>query len=138
MKRNIYSKNKRSDNLFHPSIDLWYIKQITNIKSLQFVFKEIGVKKSEFRTRLQFQFAFFIYIYIAHIYLKDIDYKAQQRQGFNARKVIPEVYASFALQRTEIFWSQEIMWIIYTPRILNEHWCIFSCWQIPPRENWFQ
>ena len=93
LKRNIYSKNKRSDNLFHPSIDLWYIKQITNIKSLQFVFKEIGVKKSEFRTRLQFQFAFFIYIYIAHIYLKDIYYKAQQRQGFNARKVIPEVYA---------------------------------------------
>ena len=24
------------------------------------------------------------------------------------------------------------------PRILNEHWGIFSCLQIPPRENWFQ
>ena len=23
-------------------------------------------------------------------------------------------------------------------RILNEHWCIYSCLQIPPRENWFQ
>jgi len=38
------------------------------------------------------------------------------------------------------------MWIIkifiiqcsYPPRILNEHWCIYSCLQIPPRENWFQ
>ena len=44
----------------------------------------------------------------------------------------------------EIFWSLEtIMWIIkikcfYPPRILNEHWCIFSCLQIPPGENWFQ
>ena len=26
----------------------------------------------------------------------------------------------------------------YHPRILNEHWCIYSCLQIPPRENWFQ
>ena len=24
------------------------------------------------------------------------------------------------------------------PRILNEHWGIYSCLQIPPRENWFQ
>ena len=38
------------------------------------------------------------------------------------------------------------MWIIkiikikcfYPPRILDEHWCIYSCLQIPPRENWFQ
>ena len=38
------------------------------------------------------------------------------------------------------------MWIIkiiqiqcFLPtRILNEHWGIFSCLQIPPRENWFQ
>ena len=38
------------------------------------------------------------------------------------------------------------MWIIkitkiqcfYPLRILNEHWCIYSCLQIPPRENWFQ
>jgi len=21
---------------------------------------------------------------------------------------------------------------------INEHWCIYSCLQIPPRENWFQ
>ena len=26
----------------------------------------------------------------------------------------------------------------YPPRILNEHGCIFSYLQIPPRENWFQ
>ena len=45
----------------------------------------------------------------------------------------------------EIFWSLEtIMWIIKIiwfyppPRILDEHWCIYSCLQIPPRENWFQ
>ena len=24
------------------------------------------------------------------------------------------------------------------PRILNEHWCIYSCLQIPPKGNWFQ
>ena len=24
------------------------------------------------------------------------------------------------------------------PRILDEHWCIYSCLQIPPKENWFQ
>ena len=36
------------------------------------------------------------------------------------------------------------MWIIKIikfnapPRILNEHWCIYSCLQIPPKENWFQ
>jgi len=24
------------------------------------------------------------------------------------------------------------------PRILDEHWCIYSCYQIPPRKNWFQ
>ena len=35
------------------------------------------------------------------------------------------------------------MWIIqiikikcfYPTQILNEHWCIYSCLQIPPREN---
>ena len=26
----------------------------------------------------------------------------------------------------------------YPTRILNEHWCIYSCLQIPPRENLFQ
>ena len=26
----------------------------------------------------------------------------------------------------------------YHPRILDEHWCIYSCLQIPPKENWFQ
>ena len=39
-----------------------------------------------------------------------------------------------------------IMWIIkiskikffYSPRILNKHWCKYSCLQIPPREYWFQ
>ena len=35
------------------------------------------------------------------------------------------------------------MWIIkiqcfWPPRILNEHWGIYSCLQIPPRDNWFQ
>ena len=35
------------------------------------------------------------------------------------------------------------MWIIkiqcvYPHRILNEHWCIYSCLKIPPRDNWFQ
>ena len=26
----------------------------------------------------------------------------------------------------------------YQPRILNEHWCIYSCLLSPPRESWFQ
>ena len=26
----------------------------------------------------------------------------------------------------------------YPPWILNKHWCIYFCLQIPPRENWFQ
>ena len=38
------------------------------------------------------------------------------------------------------------MWIIkiikikcfYPPQILDEHWCIYSCLQIPARESWFQ
>ena len=44
----------------------------------------------------------------------------------------------------EIVWSYEtIMCIIkikcfYPPRILDEHRCIYSCLQIPPRENRFQ
>ena len=28
--------------------------------------------------------------------------------------------------------------MLLPPRILNEHWCIYSCLQIPLRENWFQ
>ena len=26
----------------------------------------------------------------------------------------------------------------YSTRILEEHSCIYSCLQIPPKENWFQ
>ena len=41
---------------------------------------------------------------------------------------------------------RKLLWILkiikikcfYSPRILDEHWCICSCLQIPPRENWFQ
>ena len=50
----------------------------------------------------------------------------------------------------EIFWSKETFkWIFkiikikfcYPRRILNElneHWCIYSCLQSPPKEYWFQ
>ena len=27
---------------------------------------------------------------------------------------------------------------MFYPRILDKHWCIYSCLQIPPRENWLQ
>ena len=59
----------------------------------------------------------------------------------------PDMESIFTKIIYEIFWSQEtIMWIFeiikikcfYPPRILDEHWCIYSCLQIPPRENWFQ
>ena len=32
---------------------------------------------------------------------------------------------------------QNIQTCFYAPQILNEHWCIYSYLQIPPRENWF-
>ena len=32
---------------------------------------------------------------------------------------------------------QNLMLLSSSARILNEHWCIYSCLQIPPRENWF-
>ena len=37
-------------------------------------------------------------------------------------------------------WIIKIIKIKYfnPPRILDEHWCIYSCLQIPLRENWFQ
>jgi len=25
----------------------------------------------------------------------------------------------------------------FPPGMLKKHWCIYSCLQIPPRENWF-
>ena len=59
----------------------------------------------------------------------------------------PDMESIFTKIIYEIFWSEEtIMWIFkiiktkgfYPPRILNKHWCIYSCLHIPPRENWFQ
>ena len=59
----------------------------------------------------------------------------------------PDLESIFTKIINEIFQSKKtIMWIFkifkiqcfYPPRILNEHWCIYSCLQIPPRENWFQ
>ena len=59
----------------------------------------------------------------------------------------PDMESIFTKIIYEIFWSKEtIMWIIkiiknkcfYPPRLLDEHWCIYSCLQIPPRANWFQ
>ena len=59
----------------------------------------------------------------------------------------PDMESIFTKIIYEIFWSLEtIMWIFkiikiicfYLPRILDEHWCIYSCLQIPPKENWFQ
>ena len=59
----------------------------------------------------------------------------------------PDMESIFTKIIYEIFWSKKtIMWMIkiikikcfYPPRILDEHWSIYSCLQIPPRENWFQ
>ena len=59
----------------------------------------------------------------------------------------PDMESIFTKIIYEIFWSKEtIMWIFkfikikcfYPPRILDEHWCIYSCLQSPPRENRFQ
>ena len=35
-------------------------------------------------------------------------------------------------------WSIKIFKCFYPPRILNEHWCLCSCLQMSPGENWFQ
>ena len=45
---------------------------------------------------------------------------------FGHRKLLCELSK---LSKLNPFWP---------PWILNEHWCIYSCLQIPPRENWFQ
>ena len=59
----------------------------------------------------------------------------------------PDMGSIFHIKINEIFCSLEtIMWIIkiikikcvYPFWILNEHWCIYSCLQISPIENWFQ
>ena len=66
----------------------------------------------------------------------------------NTRRMLqPEMESIFHLKKSMKYsglW-ETIVWIIkifkiqcfYPPRILNEHWCIYSCLQIPPRENWF-
>ena len=60
------------------------------------------------------------------------------------RPAQPDMESIFTKIINEMFWSKEtIVWIIkikyfVPPRILDEHWCIYSCLQIPPRENWFQ
>ena len=41
------------------------------------------------------------------------------------------------LVKGTIVWIIKIKYFV-PPRILDEHWCIYSCLQIPPRENWFQ
>ena len=89
-------------------------------------------------------------------------------QGCNARKVISEVYASCVLQcnvswrlckhKTDVeAWhridlsnkksmkysghrklSCENLMLLTSSDILNEHWCIYSCLRILPRESRFQ
>jgi len=59
----------------------------------------------------------------------------------------PDMESIFTKIIYKIFWSYEtIIWIFkiikiecfYLPRILNEHWLIYSCLQFLPRDNWFQ
>ena len=59
----------------------------------------------------------------------------------------PDIESIFTKIIYEIFWSWEtVMWILkiikiksfLPPRILNEHWCIYSCLQSLPKENSFQ
>ena len=69
-------------------------------------------------------------------------------QGTNTRKVISEVYAFFVLQLLSLggkvnirlinFHKNNLKKCFYLSRILDEHWCIYSCLPISPRENWFQ
>ena len=66
----------------------------------------------------------------------------------NTRRMLPpDVGSIFHIKNQwNILVVGNYMWIIkiikfnffYPPRILKEHWCIFSCLQIPPRKNWFQ
>ena len=41
---------------------------------------------------------------------------------------------------THLLYCSVLSYVNYQnpPRILDEHWCIYSCLQIPPWENWFQ
>ena len=59
----------------------------------------------------------------------------------------PDMESIFTKIIYEIFCSLEtILWIFkiikikcfYHSRVLDEHWCVYSCLQIAPRENWFQ
>ena len=63
------------------------------------------------------------------------------------RKSQPDMESFLTKIIYEIFWSYETIMgsfkiikikCFYPPRILDKHWCIYSCLQIPPRENWFQ
>ena len=66
----------------------------------------------------------------------------------NTRRISqPDMESFFTKIIYEIFWSYETIMgsfkiikikCFYPPRILDKHWCIYSCLQIPPRENWFQ
>ena len=66
----------------------------------------------------------------------------------NTRRMTqPDMESIFTKKIYEIFWSKEtVMWIFeiikikcfYPPCILNEPWGIYSCLQIPPRDNWSQ
>ena len=53
----------------------------------------------------------------------------------------PEIESIFTKIIHEIFWKLLCEFSKLSKlnaRILNEHWYIYSCLQIPPRENWFQ
>ena len=58
----------------------------------------------------------------------------------------PDMGSIFHIKNQWNILVETIMWIIkiikieyfYPPRILEEHWCIYSCLQIPLRENWLQ
>ena len=66
----------------------------------------------------------------------------------NTRRISwPDMGSIFHIKsQWNILVIETIMWIFkifkiqcfYPPRILIEHWCIYSCLHLPPRENWFQ
>ena len=86
-------------------------------------------------------------LYYNFQYILNWDFWNGGNQGTNAKKVILEVCAFFVLPCTGhilvigncfVNFQNYQNWMLFSSSDTKRHWCIYSCLQIPPRENWFQ